>query len=427
MCLGLFASLSTNGALSAVGAGAALTFIGVALVSPHLVRPLASAIGGPIERVTGITGRLARENSTRQSGRTAVTAAALMIGVALVTFASIFAAGAKTTIAKAVDQNLRGQLVVQASGGNQPFSPGLLKQAARTDGVAAASGVRFSKAKVKGKSTAQVASIEPQTFMRLYDLKLKKGNLDAVRALGDGQALMSKKYAEAWHLSVGSTVQATTPSGKQLPLKVAAITNDNGFLSTDLVVSEPVMTRDFGETKDAVGFIGLSPGANAKAVKKQLTALVDREYPGSEVLTDKEFKDSVAGQVDQLLTLIYALLALAIIVSLFGIVNTLVLSVTERTRELGMLRAIGTSRKQVKRMIRWEAVITALIGSILGAVVGVILAILFTRPLDDFTLSIPIGTLVAVLILGGVAGVLAAILPARRAARLNVLDALAYE
>ena len=238
---------------------------------------------------------------------------------------------------------------------------------------------------------------------------------------------MSKKYAEGHDLDIGATVQATTPSGKHVPLKVAAITDDNGFLSTDLVVSEPVMTRDFGETKDAVGFIGLSPGADPKAVKKQLSALVDREYPGSEVLTDKEFKDSVAGQVDQLLTLIYALLALAIIVSLFGIVNTLVLSVTERTRELGMLRAIGTSRKQVKRMIRWEAVITALIGSILGAVVGVILAILFTRPLDDFTLSIPIGTLVAVLILGGVAGVLAAILPARRASRLNVLDALAYE
>ncbi|MEP6954437.1 MAG: FtsX-like permease family protein [Solirubrobacteraceae bacterium] len=427
MCLGLFASLSTNGALSAVGAGAALTFIGVALVSPHLVRPLASAIGGPIERFTGITGRLARENSVRQSGRTAVTAAALMIGVALVTFASIFAAGAKTTIAKAVDQNLRGELVVQASGGNQPFAPGLLQQAARTDGVAAASGVRFSKAKLPGGKTVQVASIEPPTFTKLYDLKLKTGSLGDVRALGDGQALMSKKYAEGNDLDVGATVRATTPSGKRVPLKVTAITDDNGFLSTDLVVSEPVMRRDFGETKDAVGFIGLRPGADAKAVKKQLTALVDREYPGSEVLTDKEFKDSVAGQVDQLLTLIYALLALAIIVSLFGIVNTLVLSVTERTRELGMLRAIGTSRKQVKRMIRWEAVITALIGSILGAVVGVILAVLFTRPLDDFTLSIPIGTLVAVLILGGVAGVFAAILPARRASRLNVLDALAYE
>jgi putative ABC transport system permease protein len=145
------------------------------------------------------------------------------------------------------------------------------------------------------------------------------------------------------------------------------------------------------------------------------------------VLTDKEFKASVAGQVDQLLTLIYALLALAIIVSLFGIVNTLVLSVTERTRELGMLRAIGTSRRQVRRMVRYEAVITALIGSVLGAVLGVILAVLFTRPLDNFTLSFPIATLVVVLVLGGLAGVLAAVLPARRAARLNVLDALAYQ
>ncbi len=147
--------------------------------------------------------------------------------------------------------------------------------------------------------------------------------------------------------------------------------------------------------------MGADPGADKAAVKTQISRLLDRSYPEAEVLTNQEFKDDIAGQVNQLLGLIYALLALAIIVSLFGIVNTLVLSISERTRELGMLRAIGTSRKQVKRVIRWEAVITALIGGVLGVFMGVVLAMLFTQPLDDFTLSIPVPSLIIVLILAG--------------------------
>ena len=157
------------------------------------------------------------------------------------------------------------------------------------------------------------------------------------------------------------------------------------------------------------------------------TLRLKQRCPEAEVLTNPEFKDDIAGQVNQLLGLIYALLALAIIVSLFGIVNTLVLSISERTRELGMLRAIGTSRKQIKRVVRWEAVITALIGAALGVVMGVVLAVLFTRPLDNFTLSIPVPTLIIVMILAAIAGVGAAVLPARRASRLDVLEALAYE
>ncbi|MGZ4268534.1 MAG: ABC transporter permease [Solirubrobacteraceae bacterium] len=427
MCLGLFAGFSTNAALSAMGGGAAATFLGVALVSPHLVRPLASAIGAPIERMTGITGRLARENSVRQPGRTAVTAAALMIGVALVTFASIFAAGAKATISKAVDTNLRSPLVVQASGGNQAFSSDVLKQIARTDGVSTVSGVRFSRAKVRGAGNAQVSAIDPATFTGLYGLEMQQGTAATVRSLGDGTALVAKGFADSHHIKVGQTLATTTPIGRHIALKVIGITHDKGGLTANLVVTNAVAQRDFGETKDAFGLIGVRPGTDVKALKKQLQVLVDREYPGTEVLTDQEFKDSVAGQINQLLTLIYALLGLAIIVSLFGIVNTLVLSISERTRELGMLRAIGTSRRQVKRVVRYESVITALIGSVLGAILGVILAVLFTRPLADFTLSIPVGTLIAVLIAGGVIGVLAAILPARRAAKLNVLDALAYE
>jgi putative ABC transport system permease protein len=222
-------------------------------------------------------------------------------------------------------------------------------------------------------------------------------------------------------------LRVTTPTAKQVPLKVVAIVKDEGLLLSSLTVSSAVLARDFGQDKDTFAIVGFDPGANVKATEAAVKQRIDADFPSVQAKTAKEFKDEQAGQVDQLLYLIYALLALAIIVSLFGIVNTLVLSITERTRELGMLRAIGTSRRQVRRMIRYEAVITALIGGVLGIVLGVVLAVLVTSPLDNFVLSLPVVSLIVVLLLAGVAGVVAAILPARRASRLDVLDALAYE
>jgi putative ABC transport system permease protein len=429
MCIGLFGSLkSDSAAISFMGGGAALTFLAVALLSPRLVRPLASFIGRPIERATGITGQLARENSVRQPGRTAVTAAALMIGVALVTFASIFAAGAKATINDAIDANLKSAFVVQNTDGFSPFSPEVLKSVHEVDGVSSVSAVRFSQAKVQGVSGNQsVSSIDPQTFLGLYKLDMKEGGDAAVSNLGANQVIVKKGYADSHDIKVGDTLQVTTPIGKRLTLRASGIAEDKGGLLGNLTVTNAVAQTQFGEPKDAFGMVGIDRGANEAAVKKQISSVLERRYPEAEVLTNQEFKDDIAGQVNQLLGLIYALLALAIIVSLFGIVNTLVLSISERTRELGMLRAIGTSRKQVKRVVRWEAVITALIGAVLGVVMGVVLAVLFTRPLDDFTLSIPVPTLIVVLIVAGVAGVGAAVLPARRASKLDVLEALAYE
>jgi putative ABC transport system permease protein len=429
MCVGLFGDVKpASAAIAAMGGGAALTFLAVALLSPRLVPPLANAIGGPIERLTGITGQLARENSMRQPGRTAVTAAALMIGVALVSFASIFAAGAKATINDAIDANLKSAFVVQNTDGFSPFSPEVLRTVDGVDGVSSVSAVRFSQAKVQGVSgNKSVSSIDPQTFLGLYDLDMKEGGAAAVRGLGDGQVIVGNNYADDHDTKIGETLRVTTPNGKRLALRVIGIDNDKGGLLGQLTVSNAVAESQFGELRDAFGLVGLARGANQAAVKAQITKVLEQRYPEAEVLTAQEFKDDIAGQVNQLLGLIYALLALAIIVSLFGIVNTLVLSISERTRELGMLRAIGTSRKQVKRVVRWEAVITALIGAVLGVVMGVVLAVLFTQPLDDFTLSIPVPTLIIVLILAGIAGVGAAVLPARRASRLDVLEALAYE
>jgi putative ABC transport system permease protein len=429
MCVGLFGSLkSDSAAISFMGGGAALTFLAVALLSPRLVRPLANLVGRPIERMTGITGRLARENAIRQPGRTAVTAAALMIGVALVTFASIFAAGAKATVDKAIDANLESTFVVQNTDGFSPFSPEVLRTVDRIDGVDSVTGVRFSQAKVRGVDGNQsVSSIDPQTFLDLYKLDMKEGGEAAVRALGPDQVLVDSDYADAHDANVGDALQVTTPTGNHLALRVSGIVDDNGGLTGKLTITNAVAQSQFGEPKDAFGLIGIDRGADANAVKQRIASVLDQRYPEAEVLTNQEFKDDIAGQVNQLLGLIYALLALAVIVSLFGIVNTLVLSISERTRELGMLRAIGTSRKQVKRVVRWEAVITSLIGAVLGIVMGVVLAVLFTRPLDDFTLSIPVLSLIFLFILAGIAGVGAAVLPARRAAKLDVLQALAYE
>jgi putative ABC transport system permease protein len=429
MCVGLFVADGESAALSAMGGGAAATFLGVALLSPYLVRPLASLVGRPLERVTGITGRLARRNTTRLPGRTAATAAALMIGVALVTFASIFAAGARETINRAVDQNLTAQLVVQSDDGFSAFPSAAVRGLTERPEVEAASPIRFSQAKVRGvDGNASVTGVDAAIFTDLYKLDVQEGDDAAVTALAGGRTTMiGKGFAESNDLSVGDVLNLRTANNGRAQLRVTGIFDDDGGLLGDLAVDNRVLERDFGERKDSFALVALRDGEDAAAIERRLSGLLDRTFPAVEVLTAEQFKDQQSGQVNQLLALIYALLALTIIVSLFGVVNTLVLSISERVRELGMLRAIGTSRRQVRRMVRLEAVIVSLIGAVLGAGVGVLLAVLFTRPLEDFVLTIPAFTLVVLLILAAIAGVLAAVLPARRASRLNVLDALAYE
>src|SRR3954454_19120786 len=258
MCAGLFASVSDNAALSFVGAGALATFLGVALMSPYLVRPLASLVGRPFERTRGITGRLARENTVRQPGRTAVTAAALMVGVALVAFVSIFAAGIKTTIAKAVDDNLKAAFVVQNTDGFSPFSPAVLRRVEQVPGVTRTSPVRFGLARVNGvKGNQAVSGIDPQTFNDLYGVSSGAAALDA---LGPGRIAISKKYGDDHKVKAGDTIRLTTSTGRKQALRVTGVVDDKDGLVSALIVTNRQMLTDFGEPKDAFGMVGLRPG-----------------------------------------------------------------------------------------------------------------------------------------------------------------------
>jgi putative ABC transport system permease protein len=426
MAFALFGSLKPNSALSLMGLGAVATFLGVAFLSPRLVGPIAGAVGAPFERFRGVTGRIARENTVRQPGRTAVTAAALMVGVALVTFASVFAAGAKTTFKDAVTNGSKAQAVLQNTDGFSSFTPQAARTVAQVPGVKDVSAVRFGQGKVDGKKQG-VTGIDQRTFAALYHQGWKQGSDATLQQLGPGTVIVGKKYAEDNGTKVGDTLNLETSTTPKLPLKVVGISYDKGGLTGDLTVANSVLERDFGFRKDGfvlVGYDGTRPEAQVKA---SIDKLLDARFPEAEAKTNQEFIDSQAKQIDQVLLLIYALLAMAIIVSLFGIVNTLVLSISERTRELGLLRAIGMSRRQVRRMIRYEAIITAQIGAVIGLVLGIVLSVLVTRAIDDFSLSIPVLTLIVLLIGAAIAGVFAAILPARRASRLNVLESLAYE
>jgi putative ABC transport system permease protein len=429
--IGLFAGIeSSSAAAGLIGGGAVAVLLGVSLFSPRLVKPLAAVVGEPIERLRGITGRLARENALRKPGRTAATAAALMIGLAVVVFVTTFAAGINDSVAKAIDRNFQGDLVMQNLDGFSPIPRRAGQEAARVPGVQTVSSLSSGGGELqKPRDKIRVSGVDPLTVDQVLRLDWKKGSPSTLRKLGPREAVVDDAWAKSRGIGLGDTLRIRTPIQKTAVYTVRGAVKDNADLVGDVLVPERSLAALFGVTAPSTTFIKLRPGANPAAVKKRVSDVVEKRFPVVEVLNQQELKDKQKQQINQLVALIYALLSLAVIVSLFGIVNTLALSIHERTRELGMLRAVGMSRRQVKRMIRYEAVITAVIGALLGTILGVIFAALISQPLADqgFTLSYPVPTLVVLLILAALAGVVAAIGPARRAARLNVLEALAYE
>jgi putative ABC transport system permease protein len=427
--IGLFGSAAAGAAAGLMGGGAVAIVFAVSLFSPRLVPPLATVAGWPLERLRRLIGRLARENAQRNPSRTAVTAAALMIGLALVAFVTVFAAGLKSSVAQVVDENFAGGLVIENSDGFSPIPAGAAAAARRVPGVETVATVRAAQAKLLPGGGGARVSAPSRDIGAAVKIEWKRGGPATLRRLADDQAVLSDSFSSDHGLEVGDRFRLLSQTRRRPTFEVAGEFSSKLGVFGSVLVTQAAMARQFGQTEDTVDFVGIEAGANAARVQALLTAGAERAFPVAEVLNQQELKESREGQVDQLVNLVYALLAMAIVISVFGIANTLALSIHERTRELGMLRAIGMSRRQVRTMIRYEAAITALIGAILGMVLGVVFAALVSQPLKDegFTLSYPIGSLVVLLVFAALAGVLAAIGPARRAARLNVLDALQYE
>ncbi len=426
---GLFADVATNVRLLLIAGGALMGFLGVAALSPRLVPPLATVLGYPGRRLGGATGDLATQNAIRNPGRTAATAAALMVGLTLVTTVAVLGAGLRNSATSTVERQVSAEYVVTAANGFDTL-PTSIGTKVSSIPVVESSSVRSDKAKVE-RSDVYVTGVEPNIGSFYTFRYSSKADGDPVDALAGGGAIVRKSFAEEHHLAVGSRLSLLTPSGNRLRLTVSGLLDQGTFdldpLLGSVVIDQAAFDRSFPRPADLYTFLNVPP--EAAAFMDQAEAQAASRYPGVKLHTRDEFVQSRVSGLSQILNLLYVLLALSVVVSLFGMVNTLVLAVHERTRELGMLRAIGMTARQTRSMVRQESVTTALIGAAIGLPLGIALAAAVTRALSEYDIqfSVPVLTLLMFVLVALVAGVLAAVMPARRAGRLDVLEALQYE
>jgi putative ABC transport system permease protein len=420
---GLFADVSHR--VTYVGVGAAVTFMGAAVLGPLISRPLSRVVGAPL-RWRGVTGLLARNNAMRSPKRTASTAAALMIGVALVAVMSVLASSLRSSAGAAIDRAMRADFVI-STGTAQPgapvgLSPQLQRQLAALPQVESSTGVRADTVRIGGKATIALAT-DPTRVDELFDVGLAAG--DVTRMTSTGIAV-SQYVADNRHLALGSRIPVTFARTGTKTFRVQAIYTARD-VAGDYVLPIAAAQRDFTTQLDFQVYLKLVPGTGDAAARRAIDRVL-AAYPTAKLLDRAEYKAQQMGQIDQLLNLVYGLLALALLIALIGIANTLSLSIYERTRELGLLRAVGMTRGQLRAMVRAESVIIALIGAAEGLLVGTLLgwAVVHSlAPEGVRQLSIPIGELVVVALLAVLAGVVAAAPSARRAARLDVLRAIA--
>ena len=427
LAYGLFGSgLGTTQILIWMGIGALLIFIGVALFATHLVAPLAAALGEPAARIGGAAGKLARDNARRNPQRTASTASALMIGLALVTLVATLAAGITSTFRSAVDDVFTSDYAITAQNNFSPIPIDAAVAAADAPGVEAIASTRTGEARVFDQ-TEFVTATDPDAG-EVITLDWVAGSQAVFRELGADGAFVDDGYADEHDLRVGSPITVIVPSGARLQLQVKGIFDPptGGSPYGSVTFSSATFDRVYDSPRNLYTFIQMRGGESEQNTRALESTLGD-DFPNAKVQTRDEFVDNQIAGLNQVLNILYVLLALSVIVSLFGIVNTLVLTVFERTRELGMLRAIGMTRRQVRRMIRHESVITALIGGTLGIVLGVVLGALLIARVEFIDFALPTTQIIVFAILTIVVGILAAIFPARRAARLDPLKALQYE
>jgi putative ABC transport system permease protein len=428
VCFGSLASgIATGPRLLAIGLGVLLLFFGVSMNAAKIVRPLAAILGAPARSIGGAPGILARDNAMRNPARTASTASALMIGLALVTFVAIFGQGLRSSFEDAVNKLFIADYAVTSNTAFVPMSAAVGKDLVGKPGIEVVSPIRAGSARFLG-SVHDVSAVDAQV-PKVVHLDWKKGNNTVPARLGTTGFFTSSKYAKNHHLHIGSPVTVQFPSGKKVTVRLIGTYDEpkGGSPFGDAVLSTKLFDANISQPQDQMVLIN-SPGG----VNDANTATLDDDLQGfadAKLQTRSEFIKNSEKPINRLLNLLYVLLALSVIISLFGIVNTLVLTVFERTRELGMLRAVGMTRTQTRMMIRYESIVTALMGAALGIAVGTFLGALIVHALSSqgLVFSFPVLTIFYFVLAAILVGVLAAIVPARRAARLNVLEALQYE
>jgi putative ABC transport system permease protein len=407
-------------AIQLVGLGAVAIFLGTAILAPAIARPLASVIGRPLARLLGEPGKLGRENSMRSPRRTAQTASALMVGLALVAAMAVFGASLSRSATSSADQAISADLIVTATGTGE-LSNTAASIASAVPGVTATTTVYGGQFEFEG-TQSKLTAVSTDHLADTVILRMTSGS---PAALAQGELLIDSTTAQDKHLVVGGTVPARFALTGPANLRIGGIYQANALIGSYLVSSAFFVAHY--STRPPAGLL-LRTGGSASVDNAVTSALAP--YPNVQVQTKAQFEQAQVSGVNQLLGLVYALLALAVIIALIGIVNTLMLSVFERTREIGLLRAVGMRRRQVRVMIGSEAVILAVFGAIIGIIIGTGMGLALVSSLKQQGITdtvVPVPDMVIFLVLAAVLGLVAAIWPARRAAKLDVLAAIAAE
>ena len=423
----LGSGIATGPRLLLLGFGVLVLFIGVSMNAPKVVRPLAAVLGAPAETIGGAPGLLARDNSTRNPSRTASTASALMIGLALVTFVAIFGQGIRSSFEDAVNKLFVADYALTSTSTFVPIEAQAGNALVGKPGVKDVTAIRAGSARYLG-SNNDLTAVQPN-LNETVAMDWTRGSNAVPGELGLNGFFASKNYVKDHHLSLGSRVNLQFPSGKKTTVRLKGVWDEpkGGSPFAHITISTTLFDKFTPRPQDEMVLMN-TPGGVSDANTARLNRYV-AGFADAKIQTRDEFKSNFEAPINRLLNLLYALLALSVIVSLVGIINTLVLTVYERTREIGMLRAVGMTRRQVRMMIRYESIVTSLMGAALGILVGVFLAALITHALSSsgIVFAVPWIQLVYFVLAAILVGVLAAIIPARRAARLNVLEALQYE
>jgi len=411
------------------GVGAVLALVAFVVLGPVASSTAVRVLGSPLDRLRGVTGGLARRNALRSPRRTAATASALMIGVAVVSLFTVFGASLKATMDQTVSRSFAGDVAVSTpsfGAGGSGLSPELAGSIGKLPEVDTAVGLGRGVAEVDGKGRALTVT-DPTALARTFDLGTVQGSL---RALGTDGIAITRTEADRQHLTTGSTAQLAFTDGQKKTFTVRAVYG-RSELAGDYVITRAAWAPHRTQDSDSLVAVSFKEGVSMAKGKAAVDSIAAR-YGNPQVQTRHEYAQSSAGGIDMMLTLVYALLALAVLIALLGIANTLTLAIHERTRELGLLRAVGQTRSQLRAMVRWESVLVAAFGTLGGLALGAFLGWVLVKASDGasdsaFAFALPPVQLVVVALVGVTAGALAGLRPARRAARLDVLRAIAAE